>query len=171
MAKQTETIQDAIGQLWKQLAETRVVMLSVPESGQHPQPMSHFADQDGKAIWFITSADTDLAEAVGSGAQGQLTLATPQQDYHASVRGQMTFVQDEAKLDELWSPFAAAWFKDGREDESIRLLKFMPQEAAVWASEANAVLVGLRLIRARLSDDKSPPDVGVHHVVHFDDTV
>ena len=84
MARQTETTQDAIGQLWTQLANSRVVMLSASESGQHPQPMTHFADRDSKAIWFITSAETDIAEAVGSGVQGQLTLATSRQDCHAA---------------------------------------------------------------------------------------
>lgn len=169
MAKLTEKSDEAIGQLWKQLANSRIVMLSVPESGQHPQPMTHFADRENRAIWFITSADTDLAEAVGSGAQGQLTLATSKQDYQASVRGELTFVQDEAKLDELWSPFAAAWFEDGRDDASVRLLRFTPQEAAVWASEANAILVGLRLMRANLDQDHAPPKVGVHHVFNFDE--
>lgn len=170
MAKQTQTTQDAIAQLFKQLGDTRVVMLSVPESGQHPQPMTQFVDADAQLIWFITSADTDLAEVVGAGAAGQLTLATPKQDYQASVRGHMEFVQDSAKLDELWTPFAAAWFVQGREDPSIRLLKFTPQDAAVWASESNAVLIGLRLMRANLAEDAPPPDVGVHHVFQFHQT-
>jgi len=170
MAKQTQTTQDAIAQLFKQLGDTRVAMLSVPESGQHPQPMTYFADPDAHLIWFITSADIDLAEAVGAGAQGQLTLAAPKQDYQASVRGHVAFVDDSAKLDELWTPFAAAWFAQGRDDPSIRLLKFTPQSAAVWASEANAILVGLRLMRANLAEDAPPPDVGVHHVFHFDET-
>lgn len=87
MEEQSKTTQDAIGQLWKQLAEVRTVMLSAPQSGQHPQPMTQFADPESNAIWFITSADTDLAQAVGSGAAGQLTMVAPRQDYHASVRG------------------------------------------------------------------------------------
>lgn len=169
MARQTETTEDAIGQLWAQLANARVVMLSVPESGQHPQPMTHFADRESKAIWFITSSETDLAEAVGAGARGQLTLATPKQDYQASVRGDLSFVQDAAKLDELWNPFAAAWFEEGRDDPNVRLLRFTPDEAAVWASEANAILVGLRLMRANLAAGETPPEVGVHHVFHFNE--
>lgn len=168
MARQTETVKDATDQLWTQLDRARIVMLWVPGSGQHPQPMSHFVDEDETAIWFITSADTDLAQAVGAGAPGQMTLATAKQDYHASLRGRMEFVQDEAKLDTLWNPFAAAWFKEGRADPSIRLLKFTPQDAAIWASEPNAVLVGLRLMRANLVDNDAPPDVGVHHVFNFD---
>ncbi len=170
MARQTETAQDATGQLWKQLDRSRIVMLWAPDSGQHPQPMTHFADKDANAIWFITSADTDLAEAVGSGVQGQMTLATTKQDYHASIRGQMEFVRDDAKLDALWSPFAAAWFENGRDDPNIRLLRFTPQQAAVWASEANAILVGLRLMRANLIEDTPPPDVGVHHILNFEKT-
>lgn len=168
MARQTETEKDAMGQLWTQLARSRVVMLSAPASGQHPQPMTHFADRDSGVIWFITSAETDLAKAIGSGANGEMILASPKQDYQASIRGAMTFVDDNAKLDALWSPFADAWFEDGRDDPAVRLLQFTPKEAAVWASEGNAILVGLRLMRAKLVEDSDPPDVGVHHILQFD---
>ncbi|MEY1556374.1 pyridoxamine 5'-phosphate oxidase family protein [Yoonia sp. R2331] len=169
MARQTETKDDAIDQLWRQLEQSRIVMLSVPDSGQHPQPMSHFAHRKDGAIWFITSADTDLAMAVGAGADGMLTLATSSEDYQASLKGRLSFETDPDKLDEIWTPLAGAWFENGRQDPKIRLLKFVPSEAAVWASETNAILLGLKLLRANMTEGGAAPDVGVHHVFRFQD--
>lgn len=169
MARQVETQEEAVAQLWTQLDRARTSMLWVPESGQHPQPMTHFARPDENAIWFITSADTDLAAAVASGAEGSMTLVSNSQDYHASLKGKMSLVRDEEKLDEFWSVAAAAWFEGGRDDPKVRLLKFEPDEAAIWASEGNLALVGLRLLRAGLSENEDSPAVGVHHVITLRD--
>ena len=67
MSDPIETPQDALETLWSQLEDNRVGLLWLPDSGQHPQPMTHFADRDAEALWFITSADTDLVAAVGHG--------------------------------------------------------------------------------------------------------
>jgi general stress protein 26 len=165
MARQVETHDEAVDQMWTQIARVRTCMLSVPESGQHPQPMTHFTRRDENAIWFITSADTDLAEAIGSGAPGLMTVRSDKQDYHASLRGRMSLHRDEMLIDEFWSPAATAWFEKGRDDSTIRLIRFEPTEAAIWASEGNLALVGLRLLRAGLSEDQERPALGVHHVL------
>ncbi len=167
MARQVENEDQAIDQLWRQLVHIRACMLEAKGSGQHPQPMTHFVDRRRNVIWFITSADTDLAVAVGSGATGQLTFASENQDYHASIRGHLSFSNDSEKLDELFTVAASAWFEQGLDDPKVRLLKFQPSDAAVWASEANMVLVGLRLLRASLSSNNDEPDVGVHHILNL----
>lgn len=167
MAKQVETIADAKEQLWKRLEEGRVSMLWVPGSSKLPQPMTHFIDREAGALWFITSAETDLAKAVGGGASGEMVFMAPEQDYQASLTGRLETVQDEEKLDELWSVPVAAWFEGGREDPNVRLLRFVPDEAAVWASQASRVLVGLKLLRAGMQEGEAQPDVGVHKVIDF----
>ena len=109
-----------------------------------------------------------LAMALGSGAQAGFTYQSKKGDYHASLKGLLEPLKDEAKLDELWSIPVGAWFEQGREDPKVTLLRFTPREAAIWASEGNPVLVGLRMINAAMRDDVSEPDVGVHHVIEFD---
>ena len=77
-------------------------------------------------------------------------------------------MSDDGKLDELWSVAAAAWFEKGREDPHIRLVRFMPDQAAIWASETSRVLVGLKMLRAGMTKGTSKPDVGVHRVIAFE---
>lgn len=168
MAKQIETDEGARRQFWDRLGDERVSMLWVTGADQHPQPMTHFPDEEAGAIWYITSSETELAGAVDGGAEARLTYVSPKGDYHTSAEGRLEIVRDEAKLDELWSVPVAAWFEDGRDDPRIRLMRFTPSEAAIWASESSRVLVGLKLLRAGTQDGAAAPDVGVHRVVGFD---
>ena len=58
MAEKVETDADARAQFWSRMAQSRVSMLWVEGSGQHPQPMTHYADAEAGDIWFITSSET-----------------------------------------------------------------------------------------------------------------
>lgn len=153
-------------QLWTQLGRTRAGMLWIEGAGQHPQPMTHFVDQEGGCLWFITASDTDLVTALGHGATGRFTIVSDKRDYHAGLIGALQVVVDDDKLADLWSMAVAAWFEKGIEDPKVTLLRFVPREAAVWASEAS-VLVGIKMIRAAMSEGISQPDVGEHHVLQL----
>lgn len=167
MAKKVETEADAKEQLWSQLDDGRISMLSVPGSGQLPQPMTHFVDREAGCLWFISSAETDLVQAVNAVTSGLLVFMAPSQDYQASLGGRLEIVPDEEKLDALWNVAVAAWFEKGRDDPSVRLLRFVPDEAAIWASEGSRVLVGLKMLRAGLTEGEDHPDVGVHTFIDF----
>ncbi|MGR3512017.1 MAG: pyridoxamine 5'-phosphate oxidase family protein [Paracoccaceae bacterium] len=167
MAKQVQSTDEAKKQLWSQLDDGRISMLSVPGSGQLPQPMTHFADRGAECLWFVTSAETDLVAALDAESSAQLVFMSPRQDYQASLTGRLEVVPDDDKLDELWNVAIAAWFEGGRSDPTARLLRFVPDEAAIWASDGNKVLVGLKMLRAGLTEGAEHPDVGVHTFIDF----
>ena len=168
MAKRAESDSETKEQLWSELEKGFASMLRVRGGDQHPQPMTHFADREAGLVWFITSSETDLAQTVGDGVDAGMTFISRSQDYHASLKGRLEIVENDAKLDELWSVPVAAWFEYGREDPSIRLMRFRPAEAAIWTSDANRLLVGLKLLRAGMTEGADEPDVGVHRIVEFD---
>ena len=167
MAKKTETPEDAVAQLWAQLDRARVGMLSVHGTRQHPQPMTLFADRDSGTLRFLTSVETDLVDDIGAEATGQFTLIDDSNGYYANLRGPMRVSDDPEVIDALWSPMAAAWFDQGKDDPAIRVIEMTPKEAAVWANESNTALVGLKMLRAGLKQGESHPDIGVHHVLEL----
>lgn len=166
MADRFQDPDRAEAQLWTQLGRTRAGMLWIEGAGQHPQPMTHFTDDDEGRLWFITASDTDLVGALGHGATARFTVVSDKRDYHASLVGALQVSEDDDKLAELWSLPVAAWFEKGLEDPKVTLLRFVPREAAVWSSEAS-VLVGIKMIRAAMSEGISHPDVGEHHVLEL----
>lgn len=167
MATQVETASEAKEQLWDRLEDGRISMLGVRNSSQHLQPMTHFVDREAGVIWYITSADTDLAQTIEGRTPSELIFMAKGQDYQASLSGHLEIVFDDAKLDEIWSIAAAAWFEKGRDDPNVRLLRFTPGEAAIWASQSSSILVGLKMLRAGMQEGAAEPDVGVHRIIEF----
>ena len=166
MTRKIET--DAQGTLFEVLDEQRVGMLGVSGSGQHMQPMTHFADPDACALWFVTSRDTDLVRAVGQGAQAHHCVMKSDGTLYACLAGTLEQSSDSAKLDELWSAVTAAWFEEGREDPDVVLLRFSLRDAGVWTATDSGIVFGLEIARANMSAERQP-DVGEHTVVRFGD--
>jgi general stress protein 26 len=128
---------------WKHLKSDRIVMLST--KGAAPRPMAAQLD-DTAHIWFFTGAETDLFESLGEGAAAAPALLTFQakgQDLWASVMGQLSHHADPAKIDELWNPAAASWFNDGRDDPTLRLVRFDPGQAEIW-EDASTLVAGFK---------------------------
>lgn len=159
-----ETPQKAV---YAALADLRAGMLGVEGSGQHMQPMTHFVDEAAGEIWFITSASSDLVRAVGLGGQAHYCIITPDQTTHACLMGPLEQVSSREKLDEIWSPAVAAWFKEGKDDPEICLLRLTLNTAAVWASTSSAVVFAVEMARSAMSESHLP-DVGDHRIVTFD---
>jgi|AntRauMFilla1563_2_1112583.scaffolds.fasta_scaffold02998_2 general stress protein 26 len=166
MANVKRLHEDATGQLFAQLDDVRAGMLGVEGSAQHMQPMTHFADAETQTLWFITGRSTDLVAAIGAGRTAHFTITSTDQDYHACMSGPIRQSQDRARLDDLWSPMAGAWFDGGPDDPEVVLLEMPLRQAAIWASRGNVLRVGFEMAKAAIrSQDR--PDVGDHVVVDF----
>ena len=71
---------------------------------------------------------------------------------------------DPAKLDELWSAIAGAWFEDGRQDDDVQLVRMDLSTAEVWATGGSLSFL-YEIAKAHLTDEK--PDMGQHGTVRF----
>ena len=157
--------QDAKDRLREQLQSARVGMLGVEGSHDHMQPMTHFADEDGTALYFITASDTDLVRQIGQGATAHYCLISKNHDYHACIEGLIEQHQNAAKLDELWSPMVGAFFEEGRDDPKVTLLKMVLREASIWESDDSVFKLGFEVAKSAMTDDIA--DVGNHVIVNF----
>lgn len=161
----TETIDNPRQALFDALGDLRAGMLGIEGSGQHMQPMSHFADRETATLWFVTHRDTDLAKSVGQGARAQFTIQMPGDMVYASMTGPITKSNDTEKLQEIWSPSVGAWFDGGPDSPEVVLLHMPLADAALWKTTANSFKIGAEIARAMMSDSKTP-DVGDR--VHID---
>lgn len=147
---------------WSRLSKQRAGMLGPRDDGKgHMQPMTPYADPEGRCIWFIAAADEALVQTHAHGEHVHFTFQSPDEEFYACVRGTLEVSHDSEKLDELWNRVAAAWFPEGRDDPKVRLLKLTPKDAAVWTAEASAFTFGLEVLRATVGS-KDRPDVGEH---------
>ncbi|PJE31861.1 General stress protein 26 [Pseudooceanicola antarcticus] len=127
-------------------------------------PMSHYADADEGVLWFISAEGTAAHQAAVEKRDSHFLVADQGAKLYADISGQLQAVTDPAKLDDLWSRVAGAWFEEGREDSSVRLLRFVPAKAEVWLTEGGAKFL-YEIARANVTGHT--PDVGEHEVITF----
>jgi general stress protein 26 len=112
-------------EFWDRLEDIRAGMLSA--DGAPAVPMSHYSDDDGGPIWFITAKGTDLAKTATLPTPSQYIVCCPHESLYARIDGTLTAVTDAETLDEIWNGIASTWFEDGKQDEDVQLLRFDPR--------------------------------------------
>lgn len=147
---------------WNNMSKIHVVLLGA--GGGTPVPMAPMAREDDTAIWFITAADHDTFKAAKAGEGADIYLCDSAGGMYGTIKGRLSVSDDTDKLDELWSPMAAAWFENGREDDSVRLMKYTPIEAEIWATDGTAKYL-FETIKANVTD--ATPDTGEYGRIHF----
>jgi len=151
--------------LFDRLADLRAGMLGLAGSKARMRPMTHFVDGETAVLHFLTSRKSDLAAEVGQGSLAHYCLVDDAGGYYAWLTGTLTPSEDASKVDDLWSPVAAAWFT-GRGDPDILLLTMPLREAEVWSSTDSRLHFGFEIARANL-DPAHEPHVGTHEVIRF----
>ena len=107
---------------------------------------------DDSDLWFFVSLKGDQADALRQGPHVNISVA--EAGTWLSVSGTVAFVQDQAKIDELWNDRAAEWFEGGRTDSSLGLLKVASNSAQFWGTPGGKVRSIAELVKSRVSGDK-----------------
>jgi general stress protein 26 len=136
--------QDMEKKFWKALKSDRTAMLSL-DGVVGAQPMTVLTDDEHSPLWIFTSKETDLVRALSPGQPASLAFASKGHDLFASVLGRISVDNDRAVIDRLWNPFVAAWYKGGKDDPELALLRFDAEEAKVWI-DASSLLAGVKIL-------------------------
>lgn len=149
---------------WSRLADINTGMLGLTADLRFV-PMSHYPDQDGAALWFITAKGTDLARTLQGGAATAMHLVSDEgEGLFARIEGRLSLSDDRAKLDELWNAIASSWFEDGKSDDDIQLLRFDLASAELWITGGSLGFL-YQIARSKITGDK--PDLGDHVTLNF----
>ena len=128
--------------LWKSLRSDMTVMLGLVggEHG-HTRPMtSQVEEGDHGPLWFFTSKDSALVQKLAGGTQdASAQFVSKGHDLWASIEGTLTENTDRAVVDRLWNSHIAAWYKDGKDDPKLALLRFDPHKAEIWKDGSSLV--------------------------------
>jgi general stress protein 26 len=162
---------------WHLAEKIRIALFTTWDGEQQRiRPLSATVDRAEHAIYFLIGAEggTTLAEATGAPA---LTLAQQIEKFptvslafadngsmdYVTVTGEAAVSNDRAKIEELFSPFAKAWW-DGPDDPDIRLLTVVPHAAEVWEGPNKLVAYAVMLAAAATG---TKPAIGDHGAVQL----
>jgi general stress protein 26 len=100
------------------------------------RPMALYTRRDEGVIYFLTDESSHKDEAIRQ--YPAVNVALQDGSSYISVVGTAAVTHDPAKIGDLWTPFAAAWW-DGPDDPAIRLLTVTPTEAHYWKTPGKIV--------------------------------
>lgn len=117
-------------------------------------PMSPQEVTDDTDVWFFLSLDGGQAEALRTGPA--VNIAVSEAGSWLSVAGRAEFVEDRAKVDELWNDEAGAWFEGGKEDPSLGLVRVTGDSAQFWGLPGGKVSALAQIVKAKVTGDRVP---------------
>ncbi len=162
---------------WHLAEKIRIALLTSWDGEQQRiRPLAATVDRDADVIQFLIgiSGGTTLADATGAPPLTlvqqvekfpTVTLAFADHGSHdyVTITGQAAVSNDRARIKELWTPFAKAWW-DGADDPEIRLLTVTPENAEIWEGPNQLVATALMLTAAVTG---AKPAVGDHGAVRM----
>jgi general stress protein 26 len=144
--KSTET--DLRQKFWKELQGDRTLMLGLQGvEDDRTRPMTAMVDlpedadkEDGGPIYFFASKDEGVGKDLTDGARAVATFASKGHGLFASIHGTLHASNDRGVIDRLWSPIVDSWYKDGKDDPNLILIRFKATYAEVWDSDGLGTL-------------------------------
>lgn len=115
-------------------------------------------DEEGN-LWMMSAKDSDKNEQIKREPEVQLFFAKTADSEFLSVYGVASISYDKAKIEELWSPFAKAWFTEGKDDPRISVIKIEPIQSYYWDTRNGKMVSMLKIVTAAITGTR--PNEGV----------
>jgi len=132
---------------WKQLEASPVMMLGLqgvddsrtrPMTAQVDIPFGA-DDEDGGQIYFFGTKSEHLVQGLDGQHRAVATFASKGHDMFAHVHGTLVIDNDRAVIDRLWGPVTASWYKGGKDDPDLVLLRFDTEHADIWEADPRSM--------------------------------
>ena len=160
------TITSQLDHVWEIAKKIKTCMLTMLSAGRmRSRPMHAMPDRETGCLWFITDQRGAKDEEIRAAPDVCLAFADTSSNTYLSLTGRAEMLRDVAKIRELWSAEAQAWWPKGPTDADVRVLRVIPEAAEYWDTRGNSVTIALKLAAARLSG--FPPDLGENKTVRL----
>lgn len=149
---QTELSQDQVVQT---LRDSRFVMLTTALSDGTllSHPMTPQQVTDDADVWFFIGLGTDQAQALRGSTH--VNIAVSEAGSWLSVAGRVEFVQDRAKVDELWDDEAAAYYEGGKDDPDLGLIRVDSDSAQYWGMPGGKVSALAKIVKTKVTGERA----------------
>ena len=119
-------------------------------------------DFDGD-LYFFTMDPSPKTDQVS--ADSHVNASMQCGDDYLSIAGTATVTRDPAMIDDLWNPYAEAWFEQGRDDPSVALLKVHADSAEYWTMDSPKPVSLIKYAKAIITGEQ--PGVATNKTVEL----
>ncbi len=116
------------------------------------------AGLDG-GIQILLDTDEHWVRDLDRAAQLQVTLSDDRRNNWAWMTGTYSLSTDDALIDTLWSPFADAYFDNGRQSPGIAVMTIDVHRGRYWSAPHGRIGSLISALKAKFGD---PDDAGEH---------
>ena len=110
------------------------------DEGESARPMStQDADEEGN-LWFFSDKNSIKNKEIENDKNVRLYYSHPSKSSYMVLNGEAEIIFDRQKVDEIWSPLVKTWFKEGKDDPNISLIKVTPKNAYYWDVEGDQMI-------------------------------
>jgi len=149
---------------WELIEEIGLCML-VSHDGNDDQlrarPMSAHPRRDEDAIYFLTDLRNHKDDEIEINENVCLCFGDNGSYKYVSVTGTANLLDDRARVAELWS-MAARAFWESKDDPNIRILKVRPALAEFWDSPGK-IVTSVKMVAAAVTGSR--PELGSNRKV------
>jgi general stress protein 26 len=152
----TDAVRDQ-DRVWDLMKKIGFAMLVTSDGEKlRARPMAAYIERDEGMIYFLTDARRHKDEEIARDPHVNLAFADAGSQKYVSLTGMAAISNDRAKIRELFSTPAKAWW-DSADDPNIRILKITPDDAEFWDSPGTVVSY-VKMAAAAVTGSR--PDVG-----------
>ena len=109
-------------------------------------------DVDG-SLYFIAELHSDKVQALQ--ADPRVNVSYSERGSWVSIAGTASVVDDEARLEELWSAFTDSWLQGGPDNPENILIEVDAESAEYWDAPGGSKVVQLtNLVKAKVTGDR-----------------
>ena len=145
--------EEAIAKL-KKLAEDIKVCMFCTELTKAPfstRPMNLQEVDAAGNLWFISGVDSDKNFEIKQDDKVQLLFAKLSSSEYLNIYGHAHIYTDQSTIEEKWSPMAKAWFKDGKKDPNVSIIRVQPEYVYYWDTKDGMMVSLLKIAVAAVT--------------------
>ncbi len=136
------TANDAVQKI-REIAKAANICMFVTDLSNVPlmgRPMATQEVDEYGSIWFMSDKNSDKNRDLKKDDRVQLFYSHTANYEYLSIYGTAEIVNDRSKIEELWTAMAKTWFKEGKDDPNISVIKVTPEDAYYWDTKNNKMV-------------------------------
>ena len=114
---------------------------------------------NGARIEILLDTNEEWVRSFADGDEVFVTMSDTRENVWLSMRGRGAATTDASRIDELWNPFASAYFDNGRETPGIAVMMIDGEDGRYWTTPAGRIGSLISMVKAKLGN---PDNSGQH---------
>ncbi|MGY4515879.1 pyridoxamine 5'-phosphate oxidase family protein [Lysobacter sp. HA18] len=104
-------------------------------------------------LWFATGADSEKVREIQANPQVNVAFAAKDNGTYISICGTAIATRDRAEIERHWQPYMSAYFKDGKDDPNLCLIRVEAESAEYWDGPGTMAGKALHFLLTAVTND------------------